>query len=245
MIYFVGAGCGDVDLITVKGMKILQKADVVLYTGSLVPKELLSWCPKDILIKDSQGMKYPEIFDFLQKYQDKICVRLHTGDTSIYSTIAKQIEFLDTQNIQYQVIPGVSAAFGAAASLGIEYTIPGVSQTVVLSRVEGKTLNPEKLENILSLKNSSLVFYLSILLLKKLKQKALQMGYSPDTPCWVIEKATWQDEKIYKGTISNIADQVSHIKGVALILFGDFLNQKEKYSSHLYLKPLIKEMNNK
>jgi len=247
MIHFIGAGCGDPDLITVKGMKILQKADAVLYTGSLVPKEVLTWCKDDAIIQDSQGMKYPEIFGFLEKYdsKEKIVVRLHTGDTSIYSTIAKQIEYLKTKDIKYTVIPGVSAAFGAAASLGIEYTIPGVSQTIVLTRVEGKTPNPESLENILALKNSSLVFYLSILLLKKLKKQALEMGYSSDTPCWIVEKATWNDEKVYKGTISDIENQVGHIKGIALIMFGDFLHQKETEESHLYVKPLVKELEEK
>jgi precorrin-4/cobalt-precorrin-4 C11-methyltransferase len=234
MIYFVGASCGDFELITVKGMKILQKADVVLYTGSLVPKEVLSWCKDDAIIQDSQGMKYPEIFEFLKKYQDKLVARVHTGDPSIYSTIAKQIEFLKEQNIKYSVIPGVSAAFGAAASLGIEYTIPGVSQTIIISRVAGKTPNPEDLKNILSCKNSSHIFYLSILLLNKLKKEALELGYSKDTPCWVVQKATWKDEKIYKGTIDNIGKKVSHIKGLALILLGNFLNQKETTSSHLY-----------
>jgi len=245
MINFIGAGCGDPDLITVKGMKILQVADAVLYTGSLVPKEVLTWCKDDAIIKDSQGMKYPEIFEFLETYKDKVVARVHTGDPAIFSTIAKQIEFLNSKDIAYRVIPGVSAAFGAASSLGIEYTIPGVSQTIVLTRVEGKTPNPESLKNILSLKNSSLVFYLSILLLKKLKKQALEMGYSPTTPCWVVEKATWEDEKIYKGTIDDIENQVSHIKGIALILFGDFLHQKETEESHLYVKPLVKELKNK
>jgi len=242
MIYFIGAGPGDPELVTVKAMNILKKADAVLYTGSLVPREVLSWCKEDALIVDSQGMKYPEIFEFLTTHKDKIVARVHTGDPSIYSTTAKQIEFLKEQNIEYSVIPGITAAFGAAASLGIEYTIPGVSQTVILSRVEGKTPNPEKLENILACKNSSLAFYLSILLLKKLKETALEMGYSPDTPCWVIEKATWAEEKIYKGTISDIENQVSHIRGVALILFGDYLHQKETEESHLYVKPLVKEV---
>lgn len=245
MIYFIGAGPGDPELVTVKAKNILEYADVVLYTGSLVPREVLSWCKEDCLIKDSQGMKYPEIFEFLLKYKDKKLARVHTGDPSLYSTIAKQIEFLKEQNINYEVIPGITAAFGAAASLGIEYTIPGISQTIILSRVEGKTPNPESLENILACKNSSHVFYLSILLLKKLKNKALDLGYSADTPCWVVEKATWEEEKIYKGTISNIENQVSHIKGVALILFGEYLNQKETQESHLYVKPLVKELEDK
>jgi len=242
MIYFIGAGCGDPDLVTVKAQKILQKADAVLYTGSLVPKEVLSWCKADAIIEDSQGMKYPEIFSFLKKHKDKVVARVHTGDPSIYSTIAKQIEFLQKEKIPYEVIPGITAAFGAAASLGIEYTIPGVSQTMILTRVEGKTPNPESLENILACKNSSLVFYLSILLLEKLKKKALKLGYSKDTPCWVVEKATWKEEQIFKGTISNIQQQVSHIKGVALILLGDFLKQEETQESHLYVKPLVKEL---
>ncbi|PHO10937.1 precorrin-4 C11-methyltransferase [Malaciobacter canalis] len=242
MIYFIGAGCGDPDLVTVKAKKILQKADAVLYTGSLVPKEVLSWCKDDAIIEDSQGMKYPEIFSFLKKHKDKVVARVHTGDPSIYSTIAKQIEFLQKEKIPYEVIPGITAAFGAAASLGIEYTIPGVSQTMILTRVEGKTPNPESLENILACKNSSLVFYLSILLLEKLKKKALKLGYSKDTPCWVVEKATWKEEQIFKGTISNIQEQVSHIKGVALILLGDFLKQEETQESHLYVKPLVKEL---
>jgi precorrin-4/cobalt-precorrin-4 C11-methyltransferase len=244
MIYFIGAGPGDPDLITVKAMKILQIADIVLYTGSLVPKQILNWCRDDAIIQDSQYMKYPEIFDILKSNSNKIIARVHTGDTSIYSTIAKQIEFLKEQNINYQVIPGVSAAFGAAASLGIEYTIPGISQTIILSRVAGKTPNPEDLNNILACKNSSLVFYLSILLLKKLKKQALALGYDANTPCWVIEKATWKDEKIYKGTISDIENQVSHIKGIALIMMGEFLNQKQTQESHLYVKPLIKEVEN-
>ncbi len=242
MIHFIGAGSGDPDLITIKAQKILQKADVVLYTGSLVPREVLSWCKDDALIVDSQGMKYPEIFAFLEEHHDKVLARVHTGDPSLYSTIAKQISFLHEKGFEYEVIPGITAAFGAAASLGIEYTIPGVSQTIILTRVEGKTPNPESLENILACKNSSLVFYLSILLLKKLKKKALEMGYSPDTPCWVVEKATWEEEAIYKGTISNIEEQVSHIRGVALIMLGDFLHQKETEESHLYVKPLVKEL---
>jgi len=245
MVYFIGAGPGDPELVTVKAMNILKKADAVLFTGSLVPREVLTWCKQDAIIEDSQGMKYPEIFEFLTKYKDKIVARVHTGDPSIYSTIAKQIEFLKEQNIEYSVIPGITAAFGAAASLGIEYTIPGISQTIILTRVEGKTPNPEKLENILACKNSSLAFYLSILLLKKLKKQALEMGYSPETPCLVVEKATWEDEKIYKGTISDIEEQVSHIKGVALILFGDYLHQKETEESHLYVKPLVKELEEK
>lgn len=234
MVYFIGAGSGDPDLITVKGKNILEIADIVLYTGSLVPKEILKWCREDAIIKNSANMKYNEIFHILEENRDKIVARLHTGDPTLYSTLAKQIKFLKSKNIDYEIISGVSAVFGAGASLGIEYTITGVSQTLILTRVEGKTPNPESLDNILNCKNSSLVFYLSIRLIDKLTKRALELGYSKDTPCFVVEKATWEDEKIYKGTIETIADMVKDVKGIALILLGEFLNQEEKIPSHLY-----------
>jgi len=234
MVKFVGAGAGDPELITIKGQKALQNADVVLYTGSLIPKEVLGWCKENTLIENSADMSYDDIFDFISTHHKKKFVRLHTGDPSIYSTIAKQIEFLKDNNIEYEIIAGVTAAFAGAASAGIEYTITGVSQTLIISRIEGKTPNPESLKQILSNKNSSFAFYLSIRLIKKLKESALELGYSIDTPCWVIEKASWEDEAIYKGTLDNIENQVKDIKGIALILFGEFLNQKPTIESHLY-----------
>ena len=241
MVKFVGAGPGDPDLITVKGMKALQEAEVVLYTGSLVPKELLTWCSNESIIDNSADMSYDDIFSFIKKYSDKKFVRLHTGDSSLYSTTAKQVEFLRSEGIEYEVIPGVTAAFGAAAAVGIEYTIPGVSQTLIISRVEGRTPNPESLEQLLSNKNSSFAFYLSISLIEKLKNTAYELGYLKDTPCWVVERATWAEEKIYKGTISDIQKQVSHIKGVALIMFGEYLNQQATVESHLYANKYKKE----
>jgi len=241
MVKFVGAGPGDPDLITVKGMKALKEADVVLYTGSLVPKELLSWCKEGTLIENSADMSYEDIFKFIKKYHRKNFVRLHTGDSSLFSTTAKQIEFLRANDIEFEVIPGVTAAFGAAASVGIEYTIPGVSQTLIISRVEGRTPNPESLEQLLSNKNSSFAFYLSIKLIKKLKESAYKLGYKKTTPCWVVERATWSDEKIYKGDIDSIDEQVKHIKGVALIMFGKYLDQKTSIESHLYAKEYKKE----
>ena len=241
MIKFVGAGPGDPELITVKGMKALQEAEVVLYTGSLVPKELLAWCKASTLIENSADMDYEDIFSFLKLHHKKKFVRLHTGDPSIYSTTARQIEFLNKQGIEYEVIAGVTAAFAAAASVGIEYTIPGVSQTMIISRIEGRTPNPESIKQLLSNKNSSFAFYLSIKLIEKLKSSAYELDYSTKTPCWVVEKASWSEEKIYKGTIDNIQEKVAHIKGVALILFGDYLNQEPKEESHLYAKNYKKE----
>jgi precorrin-4/cobalt-precorrin-4 C11-methyltransferase len=241
MIRFVGAGPGDPELITVKGKKALEDAEVVLYTGSLVPKELLTWCKKDAIIENSADMDYTEIFTFIKKYSDKKFVRLHTGDSSIFSTTAKQIAFLKQEGIKYEVIAGVTAAFGAAASVGVEYTIPGVSQTLIISRVEGRTPNPETLKQLLSNKHSSFAFYLSIRLIQKLKESAYELGYKKDTPCWVIEKASWADEMVYKADIETIEEKVSHIKGVALILFGEFLHQQELVESHLYAKQYKKE----
>ncbi len=241
MIKFVGAGPGDPELITVKGQRALQEADVVLYTGSLVPKELLSWCKDTALVENSADMDYDDIFNFMQLHHKKKFVRLHTGDPSIFSTTAVQIEFLNEKDIEYEVIPGVTAAFAAAASVGVEYTIPGVSQTLIISRIEGKTPNPESIKQLLSNKNSSFAFYLSIKLIKSIKTTAHELGYRVDTPCWVVEKASWGEEMIYKGTLESIEDKVSHIKGVALILFGEFLGQKAKVESHLYAKKYKQE----
>lgn len=241
MIKFVGAGPGDPELITLKGKNALHEADVVLYTGSLIPKEVLSWCKDGAIVENSADMDYEDIFAFIKKHHNKKFVRLHTGDPSIYSTIARQIEFLKEEKIDYEVIAGVTAAFGAAASLGIEYTIPGVSQTLILSRIEGRTPNPESIRQLLSNKNSSFAFYLSITLIKKLKEVALELDYKKSTPCWVIEKATWEQERVYKGTIEDIQEKVGHIKGVALILFGDYLNQEAKEPSHLYAKKYKQE----
>ncbi len=239
-VYFVSAGPGDPELITVKGMNLLKKADVVLYTGSLVPESVLGWVKDDCIVRSSQGMKYDEIFSFIKDNVNKgIFVRLHTGDVSIYSTLAKQIHFLRSIGVDYEVVPGVTSALGAAASMGIEYTIPGVSQTLILSRVEGQTPNPEPLINILNCKKSSLVFYLSVTLIHKLVTVAInEAGYDKNTPCSIIEKATWDEERIITGTLGNIEEKLSNteIKGLALVLVGDYLNQEETEESHLYNK---------
>jgi precorrin-4/cobalt-precorrin-4 C11-methyltransferase len=241
MIKFVSAGPGDPELITIKGMKALQEAEVVLYTGSLVPKELLSWCRENTLIENSADMSYEDIFSFMEQHHHKKFVRLHTGDCSLFSTTAKQIAFLEEKEIEYEIIAGVTAAFGAAAAVGIEYTIPGVSQTLIISRIEGRTPNPESLQQLLSNKNSSFAFYLSIRLIQKLKETAYELGYSPATPCWVVERATWKDERVYKGSLESIEEEVAHIKGVALIMFGEYLKQDPKVESHLYAKAYKKE----
>lgn len=238
MIYFVGAGPGDADLITVKGQKILQKADAVLYTGSLIPHELLKWVPRAAKVQSSENMNYNDIVSFLARHSQSICVRLHTGDPSLYSTIAKQIDFLQKKNIDFEVVPGVTAAFAAAAAMKIEYTLPSVSQGVLLTRLDGNTPNPENLENILSLKHTSLVFYLSAKLSSQLVATARKLQISLDTAAAVCYKVSWRQEKIFKTTLKEIPNifMQEKIKGTALILLGDFLRQEDISESHLYSK---------
>lgn len=236
-VYFVGAGPGDPELITVKGKRLLESATVVLYTGSLVPEQLLQGVPSEALIRSSEDMSYEEIFDFIEGHcHDGVFVRLHTGDPALYSTIAKQIEFLKAKGIDFEVIPGVSAAFAAAASLGLEYTIPGVSQTLILSRVPGKTPNPEQLAHLLRCRHSSHVFYLSALLAESLKEAALREGWPSETPCVVVERASWPDERKHTTTLGELpfVMKACGVRGHAIILLGDFLEQRESEGSFLY-----------
>lgn len=236
-VFFVGAGPGDPDLITLRGAKLLQKADFVLYTGSLVPREILEHVPKTAEVQSSQDMSYDEIFSYLKDRSARgMLVRLHTGDPALFSTTARQIEFLKNNGIDYEVVPGVTAAFAGAASLGVEFTVPGVSQTMVLTRLEGRTPNPEPMENIFRLKHSSLIFYLSVNLVDRMIDEARKAGWSMGTPCQVVERASWPEERVIRGALNSIAEKVKDagIRGAALIFLGDFLDQKEMVESHLY-----------
>lgn len=236
-VYFVGAGPGDPELITVKGKRLLETATAVLYTGSLVPEQLLQWVPSEALVRSSEDMSYEEIFAFIEEHcRSGVFVRLHTGDPALYSTIARQIEFLKSKGIGFEVVPGVSAAFAAAASLGLEYTIPGVSQTLILSRVPGKTPNPEQLAHLLRCRHSSHVFYLSALLAESLKDAALREGWPAETPCVVVERASWPDERTHTTTLGELPSVVkaAGVRGHAIILLGDFLDQQESEESFLY-----------
>ena len=243
-VYFVGAGPGAPDLITVRGMNLLQRADFVLYTGSLIPAELLDHIPWTADVRSSQDMSYDDIYSYMKENAGRgVFIRLHTGDPSIYSTMARQIEFLREEKIAFEVVPGVTAAFAGAASLGLEYTVPGVSQTLVVTRMEGRTGNPEPMKNLLRLKHSSHVFYLSVTLLEELCQEALASGWNPETPVKVVERASWPEEQLLSGNLGNIAGKVkrSRIKGAALILLGAFLEQKGVEESHLYSEGYAKK----
>ena len=224
-VYFIGAGPGDPELITVKGRKLLDSADVIIYTGSLVNPALLSGLKAEIY--NSASMTLDETTEVIKKSvaAKKIVLRLHTGDTSFYSAISEQIEKLRELNIEYEVIPGVSSAMAGAAILGQELTIPETSQTVIFTRLEGKTPVPEteKLSKLAKHK-ATMVIFLSAGMIEKVKGELLQ-GYSENTPVVIIEKATWKEQKVVRGQLKDIVNLVkdSGIKKTALIYVGESL----------------------
>lgn len=234
-IYFVGAGPGDKELITLKGYKLLSNADIVIYAGSLVNPELLEYCKEDCEIYDSAKMDLFEIIDVMKKgaEEDKLVVRLQTGDISIYGSIREQAEELKKLGIDYESIAGVSSFLGAAASLGIEYTVPEISQSLIITRLEGRTPVPE-LESLelFAEHKTSMAIFLSVQNIDSVVEKLLVGGYTTDTPVVVIYKATWEDEMVVKGTLEDIAEKVreANIRKTALILVGRFLGDEYNYS---------------
>ena len=228
MVYFVGAGPGAVDLITVRGAELLKKADVIIYAGSLVNPELLSYAKKECVIYNSASMTLEEVIDVMEESDknNKIVVRLHTGDMSIYGAVREQSDILKSKNIPFESVPGVSSFLGAAASLNAEYTLPAVSQTVILTRMAGRTPVPEKEDiKLLASHNASMVIFLSSSMLGKLAKELTAGGYSKDTPCAIVYKATWEDELKVVTTIENLekAGRENNISKTALVLAGDFL----------------------
>lgn len=228
MIYFVGAGPGDPKLITVRGRELLETADVVIYAGSLVNPELLKWCRPDCEIHNSAQMTLEEVLAVMETSQKKgeQLVRLHTGDPSIYGAIKEQMDALKKLGLSYQVIPGVSSFQGAAASLGLEYTLPGVTQTVILTRMEGRTPVPEKerIEHLAKIQ-ASMAIFLSSSMMEELAKRLVQGGYPAKTKAAIVYKATWPDERVIYTSLENLAadGKKSGITKTALILVGDFL----------------------
>lgn len=228
MVYFIGAGPGDVDLITVKGRNMLACSDVVIYAGSLVSNKHLEFCKKEAKIYNSASMTLDEVIEVMIRANEegKSIARLHTGDPSIYGAIKEQMLELDKNHIPYEVIPGVSSFTAAAAAIKGEFTLPGVTQTVVLTRVEGRTPVPlrEDLENIARL-GASMAIFLSIAMIDKVVEK-LKAGYGRNVPVAVIERATWEDERVIIGTLDDIGEKVKSagIKKCAQILVGDFIS---------------------
>ena len=228
MVHFVGAGPGACDLITVRGMNRIKEADVIIYAGSLVNPELLSYAKSDCEIYNSAHMTLEDVVSVMREAEEagKVTVRLHTGDPSVYGAIREQMDLLDEYGIAYDVCPGVSAVFGAAASLACEYTLPDVTQTLILTRAEGKTPVPEK-ENLRSLAahRASLVLYLSSGLARKVRQELLLGGYAEDTPVAVVYKATWPEEKIIRTTLAKLPEdmEAAGITKTALIIVSPAL----------------------
>ena len=232
MVWFVGAGPGDKELITVRGMELLKKADLVVYTGSLVDPEVLGYCRKDCERVNSASLTLEEIVRRMaQRAGNGTVVRLHTGDPSLYGAIREQMDALDALGIEYAVVPGVSSMCAAAAALKTEYTLPGVSQTVIVSRMAGRTGVPER-ESIRSLAShgASMVLFLSVGMLGKLCAELIAGGYGPDTPAAVVYKASWPEQEIVRSTLACLPGAASHIGKTALVLVGDFLKGEGEVS---------------
>lgn len=238
MIDFVGAGPGAADLITVRGKEKLEQADIIIYAGSLVNPALLSYAKLSCEIYDSASMTLEEVIAVMERgaREGKNVVRLHTGDPCIFGAIREQMDLLDEKQIPYQVVPGVSSFLGAAASLHAEFTLPDVSQTVILTRMAGRTPVPER-EEIASLAShgATMVIFLSASMLGKLSQRLQEGGYRADTPAAIVYKATWPDEKVVCTTVGELeqAAKAEDISKTALILVGDFLG-REYARSKLY-----------
>lgn len=239
MVYFVGAGTGAVDLITVRGMRLLEQADVIIYAGSLVNPELLNYAKAECEVYNSATLTLDEVIGIIKKSENegKMIVRLHTGDPSVYGAVREQMDELDHLGISYESCPGVSACFGAAASLNLEYTLPDISQSLIITRMEGKTKVPEK-ESIESFAahQATMAIYLSTGMLETLCQRLIDGGYKKDTPAALVYKATWPEEEAYTGTIETLP-QIAKEHGItktALVLVGDVIKHQNYQKSRLY-----------
>lgn len=239
MVFFVGAGTGAADLITVRGMRLLEQADVIIYAGSLVNPELLKYARENCEIYNSARLTLDEVIDIMHKaaVQNKKIVRLHTGDPSIYGAVREQMDELDRLGIAYESCPGVSACFGAAASLNLEYTLPEVSQSLIITRMEGKTRVPDKecIESFAA-HQTSMAIYLSTGMLGELSKRLIAGGYRKDTPAAIVYKATWREEESYICTIEDLEETAAAhgITKTALILVGDVIAHRGYEKSRLY-----------
>lgn len=227
-VYFVGAGPGAVDLITIRGKELLEKADVIIYAGSLVNPGLLDYAHGKCEIFNSAKMTLDEVIEVMKDGlgRNKTIVRLHTGDPSLYGAIREQMDRLDELGIEYEICPGVSSFSGAAAALREEYTLPGVSQTVILTRMAGKTPVPKR-ESIRSLAShqATMVLFLSAGLLENLSAELIAGGYRPETPAAIVYKASWPEEKVARCNVASLAQCAArnNISKTALICVGNFL----------------------
>lgn len=235
MVDFVGAGCGAADLITLRGKRLIENADVIIYAGSLVNPELLQYAKTECEVFNSAYMTLDEVISVMEN-AEKACkktVRLHTGDPSLYGAIREQMDRLDKLGIDYEICPGVSSFCGAAAALKAEYTLPSVSQTVIITRMAGCTPVPE-LESIESLARhgSTMVIFLSTGMLDELSERLIEGGYSANTPAAIVYKASWEDEKVCRCTVGSLAEtaEKNGIEKTALITVGNFLGNDYELS---------------
>lgn len=239
MIHFVGAGSGAADLITVRGSRLLGEADVIIYAGSLVNPELLKLKKEGCAVYDSAKMTLEEVVAVMKDAESKglVTARLHTGDPCIYGAIREQMDLLDEAGITYDYCPGVSAFCGAASALNMEYTLPGISQTVIITRMAGRTPVPEQ-EEIAKLAShgSTMVIFLSTGMLESLSERLMAGGYREDTPAAIVYKATWPEERSYICTVSTLAQcaKENNVTKTALIIVGDTVAQAGYNRSELY-----------
>lgn len=227
-VFIVGAGPGDPELITVKGQKLLSEADIIIYAGSLVNPALLDYAREGCEIHNSASMTLPQVMEVIKAAaaQGRMVVRLHTGDPSIYGAIQEQMDALDKLGIAYEIVPGVSSFLAAAAALKQEYTLPGISQTVIITRNEGRTPVPdgERLRS-LAAHQATMCIFLSITMLDKVVEELLAGGYRPETPIAIVQRASWPEEKIVRATLATICGEIAD-KGIdrtAMIVVGNCL----------------------
>ena len=239
MVHFVGAGSGAPDLITLRGKRFLEEADVVIYAGSLVNPQLLEYTKENCEIYNSAKMTLEEVLDVIFAAEEKglTTVRLHTGDPSLYGAIREQMDVLEEKNIAFDYCPGVSSFCGAASALNLEYTLPDVSQSVIITRMEGRTPVPEK-ESIQSFAahQATMVVFLSTGMLEELSRRLIEGGYTADTPAAIVYKATWEDQKTFVcpvGTLAQTAKE-NNITKTALMIIGDVVAHSHYDRSELY-----------
>ena len=235
MIHFVGAGPGAPDLITVRGQRLLAEADVVIFAGSLVNPALLDACKPGCEVHDSAGMTLEQVVEIMRRSEaaGTDCVRLHTGDPSLYGAVREQMDALDKLGISYEVVPGVSSFLAAAAALGAEYTVPGVSQSVIITRMEGRTPVPEgEGLRVMAAHGCTMVLFLSVGLLDAAQEELLLGGYASETPCAIVYRASWPDEAVYRCTVATLAEcaRAHGVRRTALVVVGEVLGDRAERS---------------
>ncbi len=239
MVHFVGAGSGAADLITVRGKQYLEEADVVIYAGSLVNPQILDYTKDVCTIYNSAKMTLEDVISVIEKAEaaGKTTVRLHTGDPCIYGAIREQMDILDEKKIAYDYCPGVSAFCGAASALNLEYTLPEISQSVIITRMEGRTPVPAR-ESIQSFAahHATMVIFLSTGMLEELSRRLIEGGYEAETPAAIVYKATWPDEKKFICTVGTLAQTAkeNNITKTALMIIGDAVKGAKYDRSKLY-----------